>query len=55
LKKIVQDVLAAHPDLIEQYKAGKQNVFGFFVGACMKASKGNGNPKVFQDLLKELL
>ena len=55
LEKIVITVLKDNAGLIEQYKSGKQNVFGFFVGACMKASGGKGNPKVFQDLLKKHL
>ena len=55
LEKIVLKVLQENPALIEQYKSGKQNVFGFFVGACMKASGGKGNPKIMQDLLKKHL
>lgn len=55
LEKIVVQVLQENAHLIEQYKAGKQNVFGFFVGACMKASGGKGNPKIMQDLLKKHL
>ena len=55
LEKIVKQVLQDNPGLVEQYKAGKQNLLGFFVGACMKATKGAGNPKVIQDILKKLL
>ena len=55
LEKIVLTILQENPTLIEQYKAGKQNVFGFFVGACMKASGGKGNPKIMQDILKKHL
>ena len=55
LVAIVEKVLAENPQLIADYKAGKQNVFGFFVGACMKASQGKGNPKIIQDILKKLL
>ncbi|MCX5923423.1 MAG: Asp-tRNA(Asn)/Glu-tRNA(Gln) amidotransferase subunit GatB [Candidatus Dependentiae bacterium] len=55
LEKIVLTILQENPALIEQYKAGKQNVFGFFVGACMKASGGKGNPKIMQDILKKHL
>ena len=55
LVEIVEKVLAENPHLIADYKAGKQNVFGFFVGACMKASAGKGNPKIIQDILKKLL
>lgn len=55
LEKIVLSVVAENPALIEQYKAGKQNVFGFLVGSCMKASGGKGNPKMIQDILKKHL
>lgn len=55
LEKIVKEVLNANPALIEQYKSGKQNVFGFFVGTCMKASGGKANPQIIQELLKKYL
>lgn len=55
LEKIVVTVLENNGALVQQYKAGNQNLFGFFVGACMKASGGKGNPKVFQELLKKHL
>lgn len=55
LEAIVKQVLVDNAALVEQYKAGNEKLAGFFVGACMKASKGNGNPKVFQDLLKKLM
>ena len=55
LVAIVEKVLDENSHLIADYKAGKQNVFGFFVGACMKASQGKGNPKIIQDILKKLL
>lgn len=55
LEAVVDKVLADHPNQIEQYKAGKTNMFGFFVGTCMKATQGKGNPKVFQELLKKKL
>ncbi|OGB85921.1 glutaminyl-tRNA synthase (glutamine-hydrolyzing) subunit B [candidate division TM6 bacterium RIFCSPHIGHO2_12_FULL_38_8] len=55
LEKIVLQVLKDNPALIEQYKSGKQNVFGFLVGSCMKATGGKGNPKILQDLLKKHL
>jgi len=55
LIKIVDQVLQENQNLIADYKAGKQNIFGFFVGACMKASQGKGNPKIIQDILKKRL
>lgn len=51
LLEIVKNVLAANPKSIEDYKAGKKNVFGFLVGQCMKASKGQGNPRSINALL----
>lgn len=55
LEKIVLQVLEQNGPSVEAYKAGKVNVFGFLVGACMKASGGKGNPKVMQEILKKHL
>nr|MDD3720300.1 Asp-tRNA(Asn)/Glu-tRNA(Gln) amidotransferase subunit GatB [Candidatus Gracilibacteria bacterium] len=55
LEKIVDEVIAKLPTQIADYKSGNQNVFGFFVGQCMKASAGAGNPKIFTELLKKKL
>ena len=55
LLAIVQDVLAQNPDAIAQVRAGRNNAFGFLVGQAMKASKGKGNPKVINELLKRAL
>ncbi len=55
LEKIVQTVIAQNQQLVEQYKSGKQNVFGFLIGSCMKATGGKGNPKVLQEILKKHL
>ena len=55
LEAIVTSVLAAHDAQVQEYKAGKQNLFGFFVGTCMKATNGNGDPKQLQAILKKLL
>lgn len=55
LEKIVQAVLAEHASVVAEYKSGKQNVFGFLVGTCMKATGGKGNPKIIQDILKKHL
>lgn len=51
LEPIVDTVLAACPDQVAQYKAGNKKVVGFLVGQCMKASKGTGNPKIFNQML----
>ena len=55
LEKIVDDVLAANPKQVEQYKAGKTAVAGFLVGQVMKASRGQANPAAVNELLKAKL
>ncbi len=52
---MIDEILANNPEKIEQYKGGKEKVFGFFVGQVMKASKGSANPQVVNKLLKERL
>ncbi len=52
---IVEGVIAASPQQLAQYRAGKETLFGFFVGQVMKASKGKANPKVVNERLKEKL
>jgi aspartyl-tRNA(Asn)/glutamyl-tRNA(Gln) amidotransferase subunit B len=55
LEKIVQKVLAEYASVVQEYKSGKQNAFGFLVGTCMKATDGKGNPKMIQEILKKHL
>ncbi|MGA9707947.1 MAG: Asp-tRNA(Asn)/Glu-tRNA(Gln) amidotransferase subunit GatB [Candidatus Sulfotelmatobacter sp.] len=55
LEKIVDEILAANPKQLEQYRAGKKTVIGFFVGQVMKASKGQANPQVVNELLVKKL
>lgn len=55
IEKIVDEVLAENPDSVAGYKAGKDKLFGFFVGAVMKKSQGKANPGVVNDLLKKKL
>lgn len=55
LKKIVSEVITENPKQVSDYKAGKEAMFMYFVGQCMKKSKGSGNPSLFQELLKEAL
>jgi aspartyl-tRNA(Asn)/glutamyl-tRNA(Gln) amidotransferase subunit B len=52
---IIDEILANNPEKIEQYKSGKDKLFGFFVGQTMKASKGSANPQIVNKLLKERL
>jgi len=55
LEKIVEQVIAANPKQLEQYKSGKTTLIGYFVGQVMKASKGQANPAAVNDLLKAKL
>jgi aspartyl-tRNA(Asn)/glutamyl-tRNA(Gln) amidotransferase subunit B len=55
LEKIVDEVLAANPKQLEQYRAGKKTMIGFFVGQIMKASKGQANPTLVNELLARKL
>ena len=53
--QIVDEALDQNPTQLEQYKAGKDKLFGFFVGQIMKISKGKANPKQVNKILKEKL
>jgi len=55
IERIVGEVIAASPRQLEQYRAGKETLFGFFVGQVMKASQGKANPKLVNEVLKEKL
>jgi aspartyl-tRNA(Asn)/glutamyl-tRNA(Gln) amidotransferase subunit B len=55
LEKIIDEVLAANPGQLEQYRAGKTTMIGFFVGQVMKASKGQANPQLVNELLTKKL
>jgi aspartyl-tRNA(Asn)/glutamyl-tRNA(Gln) amidotransferase subunit B len=55
LEKIVDEVLAANPKQVEQYKGGKTTVIGFLVGQVMKSSRGQANPATVNELLKNKL
>ncbi len=55
LEKMIKEIIKAHPQQVEQYKAGKEKLFGFFVGQMMQKTKGKGNPSVIQQLLKKYL
>ncbi len=51
----VDAVLAANPDKLAEYRAGKDKLFGFFVGQVMKAMGGKGNPALVNEALKTRL
>jgi len=52
---IIREVMDANPEQVEGYRGGKDKLFGFFVGQVMKASKGQANPAMVNQRLKELL
>ena len=55
IEKIINQVLEQNQSQLEHYKAGKDKLFGFFVGQVMKISKGKANPKQVNKILKEKL
>ena len=55
LEKIIDEVIAGNPKQLEQYRAGKTTMLGFFVGQVMKASKGQANPQLVNELLTKKL
>ena len=55
LNKIIEDIIKANPNQVEQYKAGKEKLFGFFVGQVMKQTQGRANPQLLNDLIKAAL
>ncbi len=55
IEAMVNEVLAANEDKVAEYKAGKEKLFGFFVGQVMKASKGSANPQAVNEILKQKL
>jgi aspartyl-tRNA(Asn)/glutamyl-tRNA(Gln) amidotransferase subunit B len=54
IEKVVDDIIAANPDKVEQAKA-KPQLVGWFVGQVMKSSDGKANPQAVNDLLKSKL
>ena len=55
IEAVVDEVLASNPDKVAAYKGGKTGLIGFFVGQCMKAMRGQGNPKLINELLARKL
>ncbi|BBL69869.1 Asp-tRNA(Asn)/Glu-tRNA(Gln) amidotransferase subunit GatB [Methylogaea oryzae] len=55
IEAIIDGIIAANPEQLAQYKAGKDKLFGFFVGQAMKATQGKANPAQLNDLLKKKL
>jgi aspartyl-tRNA(Asn)/glutamyl-tRNA(Gln) amidotransferase subunit B len=55
IQEIIKSVMAKNQKEVEQYRAGKEKVFGFFVGQVMKATAGKANPSMANELLKKML
>ena len=55
LETIINKVLASNKDKVEQYKSGKDKLFGFFVGQVMQVSRGKANPQLVNEILKKKL
>lgn len=55
IEAMCDEIIAANPQKVEQYQGGKEQLFGFFVGQVMKASKGSANPQAVNEILKARL
>jgi len=55
IEKAIAQVMGANPKQVEDYRRGKEKIFGFFVGEVMKLTKGKANPKMVNELLQQKL
>ena len=55
IEAMIDEVIRSNPEQLEQYRSGKDRLFGFFVGQVMQASQGKANPKQVNDILKSKL
>lgn len=55
IKKSLESVLLANADKVSEYKNGKEKLFGFFIGQAMKKTEGKANPKILNNILRDLL
>lgn len=55
LERIIREIVAANAKTYEQYKSGKKAALGFFVGQVMKATQGQANPQLVNELLRKIL
>lgn len=55
IESMIDEIIANNPNQVEQYRGGKEKLFGFFVGQAMKASKGKANPATVNEILKKKL
>ncbi|MFN4217513.1 MAG: Asp-tRNA(Asn)/Glu-tRNA(Gln) amidotransferase subunit GatB, partial [Brevinematales bacterium] len=55
IESLIDDILAKNPNEVQRYKEGKKNLMGFFVGEVMKATKGQANPRLVNEILQKKL
>lgn len=55
IEAVIDEIMAANPDKVEEYRGGKKGLIGFFVGQVMRAMKGQANPKVVNEVLAKKL
>ena len=55
IEQAAREVIAKNPDNVAKYKSGNEGVFKFFVGQVMRATRGQANPQVVNDILRKLL
>ena len=55
IEAMIDEIISNNMQQVEQYRAGKEQVFGFFVGQVMKASQGKANPAQVNEILKQKL
>ena len=55
LKPIIEKIISENPNVVAEYKTGKENALQFLMGQIMKETKGSANPMVVQELLKTLI
>ena len=55
IEQFVDEVIAANPGQVQEYRDGKESLFGFFMGQVMKASRGKANPGMVQQMLRDKL
>jgi aspartyl-tRNA(Asn)/glutamyl-tRNA(Gln) amidotransferase subunit B len=55
LLPVIEEIIKSNPKVVEDYKNGKEKAFGFFIGQIMKSTRGQANPALVNQLLKEKL
>ena len=55
IERICLEIIQKHPENVSKYRAGNEGVFKFFVGQVMRATRGQANPQLVNDILRRLL